>query len=111
MALSALIVYLNIDSGPAYDTTWSMWQQTKVASWGWNDDFHVTTHAVHGRYTLLEGWCTLLEDSGLTFHIDEKRRRVHVWRETVPGERDELCQDKPNGFGPGFIHPPQADWK
>jgi hypothetical protein len=107
MDIASLIVVLHIDAGTAATTLKLMQGQTGVDTVWSTEQAH--THAVHGRYSVFEGWCALLEGSGLIFDIGPNI--VLVRPEEYRGERNAECQDKPNGFGPGFVHPPVADWK
>lgn len=105
-----MIVFVHIDAGSANVTLGLMGQQFN-AQVAWNYDLlePYNTHAIEGSYGLFEGMCALLAGSGLTFTIAP--RMISVVPQAHPGDLDTQCQDKPNGFGPDFIHPPVADWK
>lgn len=119
MDLSSIVMF-HIEAGPAVEALNAMKDQVPVpvmffptkqyyVSRGLLSPSEVHTRAVYGQYSVFEGLCALLEGSGLTFH--NERTLVMISPERHPGERDALCQDKPNGWGPDFIHPPVANWK
>lgn len=110
-SMASMIVFLlHIDAGAANETLMLMSKQTNVeVAWDYTLLESYDTHPIQGAYGLFEGWCALLAGSGLTFRYG--RGWVFVLPEAHPGELDATCQDKPNGFGPDFIHPPVADWK
>lgn len=107
-----LVFFMHIDAGPADKTLQLMAAQTNVDTLYDHETAPAyLTHAVRGTYGLFEGWCAFLEGSDLTFTYSADMNYVSVEHEAHPGDRDALCQDKPNGWGPDFIHPPVADWK
>lgn len=107
----SLIVSLHLEAGPAWQTLTSLGRQTDTqVYWAGDDDVRtidtLRTPAVHGRYSVADAWCAALKGTGLTWEISVNSLSIRPAR---PGEYEAQCQARV-GWGPDFVHPPQANW-
>lgn len=107
----SVIVAIHIDAAPAESFLKSLCEQTDVASCVWErEDFeHINIPAMQGYYYVSGAWCEALKGTGFIWDIRIAPNYIVV-RPARPGEYEAQCPVT-NGWGPDFIHPPQADWR
>jgi hypothetical protein len=117
LAALILLFSINVPAGDAVDTIQILNFQTQSGSfYDVKELGHVNTNPVKGFMTILDAWCALLMDTGITFKVLGVEKgapfylRVHP--EHQAGDRDRLCQDRPSlVWGPESIEVPKASWK
>lgn len=107
----SVIVAIHIDAGPAEPFLKSLCEQTDVPSCIWEPGSldHINIPAMQGYYSASGAWCEALKGTGFIWDTSIAPDYIVV-KSARPGEWEAECP-VPNGWGPDFIHPPQADWR
>lgn len=115
IALALVLFTINVKAGLIVDQARELARQLDMSvAFSFTELEHDRSPAVFGVYDRTEAWCAFLKGTRLTFELHRgppPQIVASITPEVDSGDRDQLCNARPTGWGPPWIHPPQADWK